>query len=65
MDHHIAADAIGVGQIYSDAKPPRHAWRVIRQQDGSFILERTDKPSVLRFLDERALRDATRYRRSG
>ena len=52
-----------IGQIYADAKPPRRQWRIVRQRGDSFTLERTDKTTVLRFVDADALTDTTRYLR--
>jgi hypothetical protein len=64
MDHERAtAGDIIVGQVFSDAMPPRRQWRVSEAKEGSFTLECIGRPSILRFLDAKALHDETRYRR--
>ena len=52
---------IEIGRIYMDAKPPRRTWRVCREDKGTYTLERIDKPSTMRFVDEAALSDHNRY----
>jgi hypothetical protein len=54
-------DAVRIGQIYVDARPPRREWRVEKLHDGTIMLVRVDKPSVSRFVDATALCDTDRY----
>lgn len=54
---------IKVGQIYADVQPPRRHWRVVADNDGRYMLQRTDKPGVSRFPDEKTLLDRNLYER--
>jgi hypothetical protein len=58
-------DAIRIGAVYRNAKPPHHDWRVVDLRDEQLVLERTDNPNVMRFPNAEALRDPFRYRRVG
>jgi len=55
--------ALSVGEIYVDVKPPRREWRIARREGDVLVLERVDKPTVLRFLAPAVLRDPLRYGR--
>ncbi|MEX2200646.1 MAG: hypothetical protein WD711_04555 [Dongiaceae bacterium] len=57
----VATDNIGVGSIFSDAKPPRKEWRIDSIDGNTIMLERIDKPSVIRFVNSDSLRDSNRY----
>lgn len=52
-----------VGAVFVNLKPPRREWRISRWDGDVLILERVDKPTVLRFLAPAELRDSLRYAR--
>lgn len=54
---------LSIGAIFVDVKPPRREWRIARRDANSLVLERVDKPTVLRFLAPAELRDPLRYAR--
>jgi len=58
-------DQIRMGQIYVDAKPPRREWRVVKQTEDRFVLQRVDRPGVSRIPAAETLLDGRRYQRVG
>ncbi|MEF2559204.1 hypothetical protein VQ044_23995 [Aurantimonas sp. C2-5-R2] len=51
-----------IGDVFIDVKPPRHSWQVQSiYGGGTHVLERTDNPKIMRFLNVEALRDRQRY----
>lgn len=56
-------DEVRIGQIYADAKPPRREWRVVKEIEDRYVLQRVDKPGVSRMPDLEALLDSRRYLR--
>lgn len=53
--------SVKVGQVYVDVKPPRREWHVVEERENTFVLQRADKPTVRRFLQESDLLDPHRY----
>lgn len=61
----VSASQVRIGQLFTDAKPPHHQWRVVERRGSNYVLERRDKPNVRRFPDVSALLDPDRYRKGG
>lgn len=54
---------IRIGQIYVDAKLPKHEWRISAEDSGVFTLVRADDPHAYRYVEAETLLDTIRYRR--